>query len=172
MGKHIVRGMNNSSSPDSEWGFDDELVELFNQLNREIFTNKLFSNKISNSALPLPKALYYKELMPKSNSSTSGGKFWSKSTEYDNSRARILISYEYRVIYGVETVKNILLHEMVHWWCYYNRLPYDDNDKEFIFWLGWFHGSINCAAYKGAGITKQMVEEKATSDLLKSLFNK
>lgn len=109
---------------------DEKIIQWFEEINLEKEMN-----------LPLPEFLCFSTLNNCGNIKhfIAG---WFCST--NSGKSGITLSIEYYEGNGEEQIKKTLLHEMVHYWCWFNRIPFKDTDLDFAFFLGKFGSRRHC----------------------------
>ena len=109
---------------------DEFLFQIWKELNEEVF----------NDELPVPTFLAFAKTYFRKSKTRDAGYF--HRAKYDN-RYGICISIERYFMNGIEAVRRILLHEMVHTYCWIKGLEHNDNTVDFIYHCGWFKAELS-----------------------------
>ena len=108
---------------------DELLFKLWNELNSFKFNGELTS----------PNFIIFAKTCFKGRDINSYGYF--QSTEISR-KCGIVIGIEDYYHNGIESIKKILLHEMVHQYLWQNNKEKGDNTESFVYYCGWFRAEL------------------------------
>lgn len=113
---------------------DSFLLNIWKELNQEVF----------NGVLHLPDFIVFAKYCFQTDKINIFGGFQSRVNvnSYEKS-CGITISYEYYLARGIKGMREIILHEMVHQYCFQNNKNTNDNSIDFVYYSGWFRSKLH-----------------------------
>lgn len=138
-----------------KWYVEPMLLDLFRDINDELFDNKI----VEPSFLVFSKFCFKKGIIRTFGTFQCNADWCYPGSE---SNYGIYISIEDYLIRGMESIKKILLHEMIHAYLWQIHKGYSDGDRDFIYYSGWYKSELY---HKNLSYNPELEDTKETINL-------